>query len=247
MARTARKKSISGFYHVMVRGIGKQVLFEEDNDYMRFLSTMKRYIDEHEIRIYAYCLMENHVHILLCDPCDDMDVFMKKLEGSYAFYFNRKYERVGTLFQERYKSEAIDDNAYLLVVLRYILQNPKKAGINTIEGYPWSSYAKTFTALEGNEIIDDSFGEMFGSKKRLHKFILEPNDDKCMEPSPGAINDRMARKIICDQLNIKSGIELQSCDKVKRDEALRVLKACGLSIRQIERLTGINRGVVLKA
>ena len=85
----------------MIRGIGKQILFEEDNDYKRFIFTMKKYMNIHEVRIYAYCLMENHVHMLISDPKDEMDVFMKKLEGSYAFYFNHKYERIGTLFQER--------------------------------------------------------------------------------------------------------------------------------------------------
>ena len=247
MTRKARRRSRTGFYHVIIRGIGKQILFEEEADYMRFLSTLERYIDEHGIEIYAYCLMDNHVHMLMRDPLDEIDVFMKKLEGSYAFYFNHKYERVGTLFQERYKSEAIESKAYLLVVFRYILQNPQKTGISSIEKYPWSSYAETFTKFKRDGVIHRGFSKFFGSKKMLMKYVHEPNDDKCMEPAAVPISDSGAMKIIRDRLNIKSGTKLQSYDKDRRDEALRLLKANGLSVRQIERLTGINRGVVYRA
>ena len=77
-----------------------------------FLDTLKRYCDEHKIEIHAYCLMENHVHLLIRDAHNELDVFMKKLQGSYAFYFNHKYERVGTLFQDRFKSQPVADDAY---------------------------------------------------------------------------------------------------------------------------------------
>ena len=244
MARRAREKSETGFYHVMIRGIGKQIIFEEDSDYRRFLSTLKRYLDEHDVRIYAYCLMENHVHMLVRDPQDELDVFMKRLEGSYAFYYNHKYERVGTLFQERFKSEPIKDEAYLSVVLRYILQNPQKAGISSTEAYPWSSYSEMFSH---SDIIHDDFKELFGRKKMLLKYIHETNDDICMEPISASISDTRAKEIICDRLKIKSSTQLQNYDKASRNAALRVLKESGLSVRQIERLTGINRGVIQNA
>ena len=145
---------------------------------------------------------------------------------------------------ERYKSEAIENDAYLSVVLRYILQNPEKAGVSSIENYPWSSYSEI---INGGGIIHDSFDELFGGKKELLRYIHERNNDICMEPAKAAIGDSRAKEILCNQLDIKSGTQLQTYDKASRDEALRVLKASGLSVRQIERLTGINRGVVLKA
>ena len=110
----------------MIRGIGKQILFEDDKDRLRFIDSLEKYKAEESILLHAFCLMENHVHLLVQDTCGKLDLFMKKLEGSYAFYYNRKYERTGTLFQERYKSEPVDSDPYYMSVLRYIIRNPEK-------------------------------------------------------------------------------------------------------------------------
>ena len=83
--------------------------------------------------------MENHVHLLIRDPDGSCPVFMKKMGVGYVRYYNGKYERIGHLFQDRYKSEIITDDAYLLSAFRYILNNPEKAGICRAESYPWSS------------------------------------------------------------------------------------------------------------
>ena len=245
MPRHAREKSASGFYHVIIRGIGKQILFEDDEDYQRFKEILKRFLQDSSIEIHAYCIMENHVHILLRDISSKMDVFMKRLESSYAFYYNRKYERVGILFQNRFMSEPIDDDAYFAVVLRYILQNPLKAGVSTVTDYPWSSYREM---ISKEEIITTSFAEdLFGDRKSLLDYICEPGSDVCMEPTEPSINDSRAREIIREKLSISSGTQLQMYEKAERNSALRILKESGLSNRQIERLTGINRGIILKA
>lgn len=245
MARNARKKSRSGYYHVIIRGIGKQILFECAEDHRYFLAMMKRYLTEHAVRIHAYCMMENHVHLLLYDPQDELDVFMKKLEGSYAFYYNHRYERSGTLFQDRFKSEPIEDDAYYVVVLRYILQNPVKAGIDTVESYPWSSYREL---TGGAETIQADFAiGLFGGKEELVSYVRRPNEDVCLEPSPVPISDTRAKLILRECLRTESGTQLQAMDREARDSALRTLKEKGLSVRQIERLTGINRGVILRA
>ena len=229
----------------MIRGIGRQILFEDDDDYNRFLETLKRYLDEHATEIHAYCLMENHVHLLIRDLQNELDIFMKKLEVSYAYYFNHKYERIGTLFQDRFRSEAIEDDAYFAVVLRYILQNPQAAHISAVDTYRWSSYTET---VNGGGIIQTDYAvEFFGGKEQLLAYILEPNEDSCLEPFPIPISDNRAREIIRSQLHIVSGTQLQSYEKAAGADALHTLKECGLSVRQIERLTGINRGIVLKA
>ena len=97
---------------------------------------------ETEVKICAYCLMENHVHLLVCDPKGHTPLMMKKLGVSYSQYFNRKYDRSGHLLQDLYKSEAIENNTYLLLVFRYIFNNPRMAGICEARNYPWSSYAR---------------------------------------------------------------------------------------------------------
>lgn len=244
MGRTAREKSASGLYHVMLRGIGKQILFEESEDYDRFLDTLARFKEEQSIRIHAYCLMENHVHLLLEENGGSMEQFMKKIEGSYAFYYNHKYERIGSLFQDRYKSEPVNDDAYYIMVFRYILQNPDKAGICGIADYQWSSYSELLTGT-GITYPEFCIG-LFGDKATFLEYILKPNEDVCMEYAPGHMGDRTAAKMISELLGVKSGTELQQYDRERRNAALQQLKEKGLSVRQIERLTGISRGIVLK-
>ena len=94
MPRRARTISNSGYYHVVMRGIGKQILFEERADYLRFLETLERYLSEEPFDVLAYCLMENHVHLLLHTQ-SGLERIMKRIAGSYAYYFNNKYERSG--------------------------------------------------------------------------------------------------------------------------------------------------------
>ena len=117
-------------------------MFGEAADYQLFLSSLERFRGETEVKICSYCLMENHVHLLVCDPEGHTSLIMKKPDVSYSQYFNLKYDRSGHLLQDRYKREAIENNAYLLVVFRYILNNPRMAGICEARNYPWSSYAR---------------------------------------------------------------------------------------------------------
>ena len=111
-------------------------MFGEAADYQRFLSSLERFCGETEVKICAYCLMENHVHLLVCDPESHTPLIMKKPGVNYSQNFNLKYDRSGHLLQDRYKSEAIENNAYLLVVFRYILNNPRMAGICEARNYP---------------------------------------------------------------------------------------------------------------
>lgn len=108
-------RSTGEYLHLIVRGNGKQILFEEPSDYQQYLSYMDKYAQETGISILAYCLMENHVHLLVRDTAGSVSVFMKKTGVSYAQYYNKKYERTGHLFQDTYKSETIAGDAYLLL------------------------------------------------------------------------------------------------------------------------------------
>lgn len=246
MPRAARKKSESGYYHIILRGIGKQILFEDDDDNERFLSTVERYRQELGFELVAWCLMENHVHMLIHDVHDQLDLIMKKIGTSYAFYFNRKYERSGHLFQDRYGSEVVEDDAYLLTVIRYIHRNPEKSGIAKAGDYQWSSYS-AYLKPRG-EADNAKVLEMIGGPGKFEEFMSSVSKEECLDVHEKVtIRDEAARKWICSAFKVVSGTELQQWDKRRRDEALRALKAKGLSIRQLERLTGINRGVIQKA
>ena len=245
MPRKARTISITGYFHVIVRGIGKQILFEENKDYGYYVSLLRKYAVETGVTICAYCLMDNHVHLLLNDVKGDLALFMKKMGVSYAIYFNKKYERTGHLFQDRFISEAVEDEGYLLTVFRYILNNPYAAGICPASEYLWSSYGR----YEDPESFVDTtlLRQMIGNWEQYAEFIAEKNDDQCMEYFPVKKDDEWAKAKIHKVLGIESGTELQAYARSRRDEALRMLKKEGLTVRQIERMTGISHSVIQRA
>lgn len=128
MPRAARKKSNSGIYHIMLRGINRQLIFEDEEDKNRFIETLLKYKEQCGYLIYAYCLMGNHIHILLKEGKEELTLVLKRIAGSYVYWYNWKYHRSGHLFQDRFKSEPVEDDAYFLTVIRYIHQNPETRG-----------------------------------------------------------------------------------------------------------------------
>ena len=248
MPRTARIKSVSGYYHIIARGIGKQVLFEEDADYLFFLKILKQYKEEEKFKLLAFCLMENHFHLLV-QIDSGMDRVMNKISTTYAKYYNTKYERIGYLFQDRYKSKAIESGSYLLSAMRYIHNNPVKAGLCSVDQYRWSSW-KYYDGVTG--MVDaDIVLNMLGGKSGFMEYSMytgHDQDDGYFEfKDPSRLTDSRAQEKIRELLHMESGTKIQELDRVKRNKALRILKDGGLSIRQIERLTGITRGIVMKA
>ena len=136
MARQLRKKSETGVYHVMLRGINRQDIFEDEGDYQQMVSILRGLIDrcdEHKVQLpslctfYAYCLMSNHVHLLIQEREENISDVVKIIGVTYAHYFNKKYERNGHLFQDRFRSEPVNTIEYFVTLLRYIHQNPLKA------------------------------------------------------------------------------------------------------------------------
>lgn len=114
MPRGPRKRSNSRIYHVMLRGINRQIIFESDEDRYTFLAKIKNFIDEEKFVLYGYCLMDNHVHLLIRDLEDDISMAIKRISASYVLWYNKKYDRCGDLFQERFKSELVETDIYLL-------------------------------------------------------------------------------------------------------------------------------------
>ena len=116
----------------MLRGINQQDIFEDEDDYLRFLAIIRECKDISKFELYAYCLMTNHVHLLLKTGEEPLELIFKRIGSRYVYWYNLKYQRIGHLFQDRYKSEAVEDDAYFLTVLRYIMQNPMKAGMEKV-------------------------------------------------------------------------------------------------------------------
>lgn len=243
MARHAR--ITADYLHVIVRGNGKKIIFEDNIDRKYYLKLLHKFSEELGISILAYCLMDNHVHLLIHDADGEIALFMKKLNVSYAGYYNDRYDHVGHLFQGRYKSENIYDERYLLAVYRYILKNPEKAGIASAREYRWNSYLDfgkqkrlTDTAL---------FVSLFGSISAFDSFMAEKDEEIYMEFEPQKRDDAWAHDVLCEVLHVSSGKELLSMEKSVRNQAIQLLKDQGISIRQIERLTGISRSTIQRA
>ena len=247
MPRLPRQKSYSGIYHIMLRGINQQVIFEDDEDYFKFVETLENYKAVSGYKVFAYCLMSNHIHILIKVEKEDLDLIIKRIAGSYVYWYNWKYYRKGHLFQDRFKSEPIEDDSYFLTVLRYIHQNPVKAGIvKSIDDYRFSSYNDYI--VEESDIVDLDFAFSLLKKDEFIALNNEKNDDICLDidPKEFRINDNDARKIIKKVSKCDNSTEFQELPQEKRNRYIRKLKERGLSIRQISRLTGVSFAVVRK-
>ena len=243
MPRQARKKSGSGIYHIMLRGINRQQIFEDSEDQERFLETIENYKDLCGYTIYAYCLMGNHVHLLMHEGKEDLTQVFKRIAGSYVYWYNWKYHRSGHLFQDRFKSEPVEDDAYFLTVLRYIHQNPVKAKIcKHVEAYPYSSMREY---LKHPVLVDTSFALSMLPDAQFLEYHQEANDDKCMEMDEHfRLTDDDGKKLILKIAKCKNATEFQQLDVAKRNAYIRKLHENGMSIRQISRLTGITKRVV---
>ena len=117
MPRQARKKSSAGIYHIMLRGVNQQQIFEDGEDCDKFLQVLKDCKAISEFKLFAYCLMGNHIHILLQETNEPIELLMKRIATRFVYWYNIKYQRVGHLFQDRFKSEPIENDAYFLTVL----------------------------------------------------------------------------------------------------------------------------------
>ena len=245
MPRTARRASRSGYLHIIMRGISRQALFECPGDYRQYLSVLRKYAEETQVTICAYCLMENHIHLLVRDKQNKIALLIKKIGVSYSQYYNKKYDRCGHLFQDRYLSEVIDNESYLFSAFRYILNNPAKAGIYPASAYEWSSCRLYGTA---DSFVDASpFLQRISGMAELKTFISgSDRETECLEYY-GKRTDEWARERICQLLDADSGMILQKLPRKERNASLRKLKQAGLSIRQIERLTGIGRNIIQRA
>lgn len=246
MPRQARKKSESGIYHIMLRGINKQVIFEDEEDNLKFLETLKKYKEISGYKIFAYCLMSNHVHLILKVEKEDIDLVIKRIASSYVYWYNWKYKRNGHLFQDRFKSEPVEDDSYFLTVLRYIHQNPLKAGVcKSIDGYNFSSYNEY---VKKADLVDTDFCLGIIDKEQFIDFNNEYNEDTCLEIEKDnfRFTDDEAGEIIFKISKCRTITQFQNLNIEKRDKYLKLLRDNGLSIRQISRLTGIGFNIVRK-
>jgi REP-associated tyrosine transposase len=178
MARSPRMEFPGAFYHIIVRGNQRQDIFVEDQDRVEYLRRLKHYKKERGFILYAFVLMTNHVHLLIETRNNPISKIMQLINLTYTQYFNKKYGKVGHLFQGRYKSFLCDRDEYLLSLVRYLHLNPVRAKlVKGPQEYRWSSHNSYLT--EAKDLIDTDrvlkvFSERVSQARRKYReFIHE--------------------------------------------------------------------------
>ena len=249
MSRNARQLSSTDTYHVVIRGADHQLLFEEKKDYQKYLEILQLYEAECQFELYAYCLMPNHIHLLIHSPVTSLGSVFRHVSTTYSSWFNAKYNRTGYLQEGRYFSEPVETEKYLFTVLRYIHQNPIKAGLETVPGetYPWNSFCDYISGI--NDIVNIEYIlQLLGgleSFRSLHQIIVE---EECLDINTlrKRLPDDVARDIIRTECNCETVSDFQKRTLLERNGNIILLHKKGLSIRQINRLTGTPKGVIEK-
>lgn len=178
MARKPRLFAPGILYHVIVRGNQRQKTFIKDRDYQSYLGKLAHYRRRYGVTIYAYCLMPNHVHLLLECSRFPLGKFMQGLQQSYTQYYNRTYHKVGHLFQGRYKAILCQKDAYLLELVRYIHLNPIRSKLaGAAEQYAYSG-EQAYRSDKPTGIIDPRpVLKMIGGRCGYRRFIREGLSD----------------------------------------------------------------------
>lgn len=258
MARQPRKQSGTGIYHVMMRGINRQDIFEDEGDYRFFIRMLSQIVypkdDDGVIRpslstFYAYCLMSNHVHLLMREGTETLPASVKRISAAYARYYNKKYQHYGHLFQDRFKSEPVNDSSYFFTLMRYIHQNPVAGGISKdVPSYKWTSWHEYERGIDEGAVcsvqsvlrrmpIDELRGLVFELLPKATQVLDFDNASKVR-------TDDDVLNYLSKAFGLSNAFDIQLYCKDRRNDILRSAKEMGASIRQLARLTGISEGMI---
>ena len=240
MARQARQERGTGYYHVMLRGINRESLFRRDADKMYFMQLVVEQQMDNMLELMAWCVMDNHVHMLLKSEKKAMSNAVKIISIKYAAYYNQSLNRIGPVFGDRFRSENIEDEPYLLGVLRYIHRNPVKAGlVNDEVAYSWSSYgeylnAPRFVALGQKAFVLELFGNDSNSFVSFHKY---ENDNEYLEIREDVERDKEAKVLnfienFCKRNGVACVSEIKSHPDFFEEACRELVEGTGLSLRK---------------
>ena len=247
----------------MMRGINHQVIFEDEEDNHYFLDCINRmgfiYDDDgtpiaQGCTYYAYCLMGNHFHLLIREREETIAQTLKRIADAYVYYYNRKYRRSGHLFKERFRSEPVNDMDYFTTLLCYIHQNPIRAGIvKNANDYAYSSW-------------HEYSGEVFPQAQICHveavlrRMPFEELSELVNTPLPEKLSvidiedevvrhrlsEEQVKQLLATYSQTSSASEFQQLDRPRQSEIINLMRKQGASIRQLERLTGLSRGLIIR-
>ena len=238
-------------------------IFIDGDDNSRFLDTLIKMKSQGEYTLYAYCLMKNHAHLLIKEEGDSLSRTMKRIGVSYSYYFNKKYDRVGHLFQDRFRSERIETDDYLLSCIRYIHNNPVKASIvNEPSNYKWSSYNIYINKVEneGEIISTEPILGMFSQNqdkaiKEFKKFTAFSSEDEFidiqeLEEYIGDVQEEQLKKIqeILKNynLNLEEFAEMED-RKIRTAIIKEIYSSMAITTREMAELIGWSKDTISRA
>lgn len=245
MTRKPRMQSSIDVYHVTMRGVGRRVIFENDMNREKFLEYLVSHKEKGNIKLLAWCLMDNHVHLVVQSEIGCLSKTMHDLCAAYAMYFNVACGHVGHVFQGRYGSFPIEHEDQLYACVRYVHLNPTAAGLCAPEEYKWSSYSQYLG--EGGICDTSLIASYFGGEeavRRYHENNSNSQTDETFENVRVRISLSQAAIIAESLFGLSFREDIPNMSKNDRNEAIRSLYLAGLSGGQIERLTGIGRGII---
>ncbi len=261
MSRPLRIEYPGAVYHVMNRGLNQNLTFLSNKDYEAFLTTLEEASRFFSVKFYSYCLMPNHYHILVCTPLGNISRFMRHLNGVYTQRFNQEHHRDGPLFRGRYKSILVQEDSYLIQVVRYIHKNPIKANmVERTSQFKWSSH-KSYIDIQASATgLDKDFVLGYFSKNRkksidLYKrFMAEKGENDELEKfysskkSGSILGDMEFLRQVKEKYIFSDPspeIEIQEKRRLRSEEVIRSIKKeiCRVFKVEGEHLLTGKRGV----
>ena len=245
MSGNARKKSATGIYHVMLRGNNKQTIFHTAEDYDHFLSLLNEKRKNNSLTLYAWCLMPNHVHLLIKEKDETLADIFRSMLSTFIKWYNAKYQRVGHIFQGRYESQPVEDRTYFLRVFRYIHRNPLEAKLcENMEAYRFSSFAYYFRSgrYQDHDVILNLM-----RKDELEQYHLAKDENEA-----DFLDIERAEKLSEEEIVnsvLRSGFvnDIAHVNLLPRDLRTRILQMmlrAGISYRRIHELTGVSMSII---
>lgn len=244
MPRIAIRDYNTSFFHIMVQGIRKEYIFKENSDIKTYLKLIYKYIQKYKVKIIAYCIMNNHAHLLVyVKEINELSEFMRTVNTTYALYYNKKYKRTGYVFRNRYKAEPIFNEKHLINCINYIHYNPVNAKMcNSIKDYNYSSYQEY--KENSGEIIKfckNVFPQI--NKLFIHNIDIEYNSDYNFIDYVRDVEFLNEDDVIKNFITLKK-INLEDIVQQKeylKEIAIKLNKECNLTHEEIGKKFNVSR------
>lgn len=269
MARKPRVRANSGVYHVLMQGVRRGLIFQDDEDYKYFIGILERLmfddpddkeeskveVEDKKVRnftLYAYCLMPSYFQLLIKEEHNNISTIVKRIATSYSAYFNGKYDRDGAIYRGRFTSEPVETMERFDIVLRYIHQTPlrdeKVSNLNEPAYSSWYEYVGKGMELPKICEIKEAYQILGADTLQIH--LSKPIDKgiSCLKPVKATrrFSDEQVSTMMKEMVGTSDKTTFQNLSYGRQRTAIIELREQGASIRQLERLTGIGRGIVWK-